>query len=278
MAGESQHIRNMAIWRDNFTTPFVAVRQRYELQHPHQAATLLTQIRSWLRQKHSRVGRPPAVCSHLRRWFTDLDRTTVIDECRAKRKPDGSSAVLMFFFQSQDDTAVSLFESLTKQLVATMIGTSTPCSPEILLALEKAYGNEVSRPEVSQVITDLVLPLCSNLPEITLVIDDVDECKQTELRLIWEGLDRILKDVHAKVLISSEDQTNLDLKGFNRIRIDQQHNKADIDTYVDQQIAGLSGPDQLFGDGDSRENIKIKLQKKADGMFVLAQSEHATTY
>jgi hypothetical protein len=151
----------------------------------------------------------------VRRWFTDLDRTTVIDECRAKRKPNGSSAVLMFFFQSQDDTAVSLFESLTKQLVATMIGTSTPCSPEILLALEKAYGNEVSRPEVSQVITDLVLPLCSHLPQITLVIDGVDECKQTELRLIWEGLDRILKHVHAKILISSEDQTNLHLKGSN---------------------------------------------------------------
>jgi hypothetical protein len=91
-------------------------------------------------------------------------------------------------------------------------------------------------------------------------------------------LDSILKDIHAKVLISSEDQTNLHLKGFDRIRIDQQYKKADIDTYVDEQIAGLSGPDQLFGDEYSRKNIKIKLQEKADGMFVIAQSEHATTY
>jgi hypothetical protein len=202
----------------------------------------------------------------------------VIDECRAKRKLDGSSAVLMFFFQSQGDTALSLFESLTKQLVATMIGTSTPYSPEILLALEKAYSNEVSRPEVSQVITSLVLPLCSHLPEITLVIDGVDECKQSELRLIWEALDRILKDDHAKVLISSEDQINLPLKRFDRIRIDQQYNKVDIDTYVEQQIAGLSGPDQLVGNEDSRKSIKNKLQEKADGMFVLPQSENAITY
>jgi len=262
----------MAIWRDSFTTPFVAFRQRHELQHSHQAATLLTQIYSWLRQKHSRVGLPPAVCLHVRKWFTDLDRTTVIDECRAKRKPDGSSAVLMFFFQSQDDTAVSLFESLTKQVVATMIGTDTLCSPGILSALEKAYGNEISRPDVSQVITDLLLPLCSHLPQITLVIDGVDECKQSELRLIWEGLDRIFKNVHAKVLISSEDQINLHLKGFDRIRIDQQYNKADIDTYVDEQIAGLSGPDQLFGDEGSREKIKIRLQEKADGMFVFGSA------
>lgn len=184
----------------------------------------------------------------------------------------------MFFFQSQDDTALSLFESLTKQLVTTMIRTSTPCSPEILLALEKAYGNEVSRPDVSQVITDLLLPLCSHFSQITLVIDGVDECKQSELRLIWEGLEKILKDVHAKVLISSEDQTNLHLRGFDRIRIDQQYNKADIDTYVEQQSAELSGLDQLFGDKASRGNIKNKLQEKADGMFVLAQSEHATTY
>lgn len=184
----------------------------------------------------------------------------------------------MFFFQSQDDAAVSLFESLTKQLVATMIGTGTLCSPEILSALEKAYTNEVSRPDISQVITDLLLPLCSHLPQITLVIDGVDECKQKELRLIWEGLDRILKDVHAKVLISSEDQIDLHLKGFDRIRIDQQYNKADIDTYVDKQIAELSGPGQLFGDEHSRKNIKNKLQEKADGMFVLAQSEHVTTY
>jgi hypothetical protein len=202
----------------------------------------------------------------------------VIDECRAKRKLDGSSAVLMFFFQSQDDTALSLFESLTKQLVATMIGTSTPYSPEILLALEKAYSNEVSRPEVLQVVTNLVLPLCSHLPEITLVIDGVDECKQSELRFIWEALDRILKDDHAKVLVSSEDQINLHLKRFDRIRIDQQYNKVDIDTYVEQQIAGLSGPDQLFGNEDSRKSIKNKLQEKADGMFVLPQSENAITY
>lgn len=150
----------MAIWRNNFTTPFVAFRQRHELQHSHQAATLLTQICSWLRQKHPRVGRPPAVCSHMCDRFANLDTTTAIDECRAKRKPNGSSAVLMFFFQSQDDTAVSLFESLTKQVVATMIGTDILCSPGILSALQKAYGNEVSRPDVSQVITDLLLPFC----------------------------------------------------------------------------------------------------------------------
>ena len=213
----------------------------------------------------------------MRGRFTNLDRTTVIDECRAKRKPNNSAAVLMFFFQSQDDTAVSLFESLTKQVLATMIGTGTLCSPEILSALKKAYGNEVSRPDVSQVITDLLLPLCSHLPQITLVIDGVDECKQSELRLIWEGLDRILEDIHARVLISSEDQIDLHLKGFDRIRIDQQYNKADIDTYVDKQIAELSGPGQLFGNENSRKNIKVKLQGKADRMFVLPQSEHVTT-
>ena len=156
-----------------------------------------------------------------------------------------------------------------------MISTTTPCSPEILLALEKAYGNGIPRPEASQVITNLVLPLCSHLPEITLVIDGFDECKQTELRLIWDGINRILKNVHAKVLISSEDQTNLHLKGFDRIRIDQQHNQADIDTYINEQISGLSGSDQLFGDENLRRNIKIKLQNKADGMLVLAQSKHA---
>lgn len=247
----------------------MAFRQRHELQHPHQGTRLLTEICSWLREKYPHVGRPLTVHSLVRRKLTELDRTTVIDECRAKQRPDGSSAVLMFFFQSQDDTALSLFESMTKQLITMLIGTSTPCSPEILSALEKAYGNEVARPVVSQVIVHLVLPLCSRLPGITLVIDGVDECKQSEVKMIWKGLDRILEEVPAKVLMSSEDQAKLDLKGFTQIRVDQQHNKADIDTYIDEHIAGASGACQIFSDEKLRQDVKTRLQKKADGMLVL---------
>jgi hypothetical protein len=92
--------------------------------------------------------------------------------------------------------------------------------------------------------------------------------------MIWKWLDKLLDQVSAKVLISSQDQTSLHLKGFDRIQIDQQHNKADIETYIDEQIAGQSGPGQIFGDESFRKTVKLKLQDTADGMFVLACFQH----
>jgi hypothetical protein len=139
---------------------------------------------------------------------------------------------------------------------------------KILSALENAYGTEISRPEISQVVTNLFLPLSSFFKEITLLVDGVDECRQSEISVIWNELDKILKKIPAKVLIGSEDQTNLHFKGFNRIRVDHHHNKVDIDTYIDEQIAGFSGPRQIFGDEFVRQDIKKQLQIKADGMFV----------
>jgi hypothetical protein len=204
------------------------------------------------------------------RKSANLFRTTAIDECFANRKPRDSSAILIFFFQPEYVTALSLFESLAKQLIAALVCVGTPCPSRILSTLEEAYGKKNSRLQISEVVLDLVLPLCSLLQKVTLVIDGVDECERPETNLIWKWLDKILTQVSAKVLISSQDQTSLDLKGFDRIQIDQQYNKADIDTYIDEQIAEKSRPGQIFGDEKLRNAVKSKLQDTADGMFVLA--------
>ena len=206
--------------------------------------------------------------------FTNFASTTAVDACLANNISRDLSVVLVFFFQSQTDTALSLFESVTKQLITALIDGGTPCSFEILSTLEKAYG-ENSRLQLSQVITDLVLPLCSLFQDVTLIIDGIDECMQSELRLIWKWLDKLLDEVSPRVLISSEDQTGLHFDGFDRIRVDWEHNKADIEAYIDVQIAGHSGPGQIFGDEALRTDVKVELQKKADGMFVSTQSRES---
>lgn len=211
----------------------------------------------------------------LRRGYANYFRTTAIDECFANRESGDSSAVLFFFFQAEYVKALSLFESLTKQLIAALVCIGTPCPSRILSTLEGAYGKKNLRLQISEVVLELVLPLCSLLQNVTLVIDGVDKCERSETRLIWKWLDKILEQVPAKVLISSQDQTSLHLKGFERIRIDQQHNKADIETYIDEQIAGQSGPGQIFGDESFRKAVKQKLQDAADGMFVAAYLVHA---
>lgn len=111
-------------------------------------------------------------------------------------------------------------------------------------------------------------PCAEFFEEVNIIVDGIDECKQSESSVIWQELDSILKRVPAKVLIGSEDQTDLHLKGFKRIRVDQRHNKADIDTYIDQQIGKLSGHRQLLSEEKLRKDIKTRLQTKADGMFV----------
>lgn len=176
----------------------------------------------------------------------------------------------MFFFQGQEHTALSFFESLTKQLIDALAGAGTPCSPEILSNLEEAYGRDVARPDIEQVVYDLVIPLCSSFQEITLVIDGVDECKTTEGSLVWQWLDKILEKVFVKLLVTSEGWAKIPLpsEGFSRIRVDQ-HNNADIDAYIQEQIYSRSGPGQIFSDENLQAEVRLDLQQKADGMCVL---------
>jgi hypothetical protein len=175
----------------------------------------------------------------------------------------------MFFFQSQEDTALLFFESLTKQLVAALMDAGTPCSPEVLSNLEEAYGREVSRPDIAQVVYDLVIPLYSSLQKVTLVIDGIDECKTAESNLVWQWLDKILKEVFVKLLITSEGWAKIPLPNaeFHRIRVDQ-NNKADIDAYIHEQISSRSGIGQILGDEKLQAEVRADLKEKADGMFV----------
>lgn len=206
-------------------------------------------------------------------------RTTVVDECLAKRKPGDSSAVLMFFFQGHQHTALLFFESLTKQLIDALVGAGIPCSTEVLSSLESAYGREVARPGIEQVVYDLVAPLCSLLQNSTLVIDGIEECKTTERNLVWQWLDKFLGKVSVKLVITSEGWTKISLpnKDFLQIRVDQ-HNKADIDTYIHEQITSRSGPGQIFGDEQLRADARLDLQQKADGMYVLPWLQGLKTF
>jgi hypothetical protein len=259
----------------------MAFRQRQGTRPPYGGVDMLTRPCSWLREEHSRVSQTMHGSLHVRACgrFADYPRTTVIDECLAKRKPVDSSVVLMFFFQGQEDTALSFFESLTKQVLAALVGAGTPCSPEVLSNLEEAYGGEISRPDIAQVVYDLVVPLCSSFRAVTLVIDGIDECKTAESNLVWQWLDKMMKEVSVKLLITSEDWAKIFLPNekFHRIRVDQ-HNKPDIDAYIDEQISSRSRSGQIFGDEKLQAEVRADLQEKADGMFVSPSSSRASVF
>jgi hypothetical protein len=175
----------------------------------------------------------------------------------------------MFFFQGQEDTALLFFESLTKQLIATLLAAGTSCSSEVILALEEAYNREVSKPDIAQVVYDFVIPLSSSLEGVTLIIDGIDECKTAEADLVRQWLDRLLEKVPVKLMITSEDWAKISLPNKNvlRIRVDQ-HNKADIDAYIHAQISSRSEPGQIFEDEKLQAVVQQTLQQKADGMCV----------
>jgi N-acetylglutamate synthase/N-acetylornithine aminotransferase len=49
-------------------------------------------------------------------------------------------------------------------------------------------------------------------------------------------------------MIASENQTELHLNGFNRIRVDRHHSTTDMNTYIDQQIAASKSKHATAGD------------------------------
>lgn len=212
---------------------------------------------------------------NVRKESADALRTMVVDQCLTTPEPGGSSIVLVFFFTREAKTALALFESFTKQLVAALVHTNVYC-PYVRSCLNSSFGKDIRRPDISQTVNDLVIPLCGLFQGRVVLLDGIDICDLAGSDLIWWWLKKILEKVAAKALISSHDHSDVSSHlGFDescRVRIDQQLNDGAIGVYIDEQIAQRSGPCHALHDKKMHPLVKDELQRRANGMFVTVSS------
>lgn len=155
-----------------------------------------------------------------------------------------------------------------KQLLAALINVGKPCPRGTCEQIEEDFGASNRQPEINELVADILIPLLATFPEVIMIIDGVDCCEPAEQGILWRYLQKIFDLRRVRLVISSQDDTNVDghLPGFRRVPIDSNLNKEDIDIYIDTQLALKSGHDQLFFDSALRGRVKKEIQKRAQGM------------
>lgn len=197
-------------------------------------------------------------------------RTTVVDECLKAYPSEQSTAILAYFYQDSDANASSLFCSLLKQTLTAYIRMGKPCPNAMRDEVEAAFGAANRKPEAEELVIQILLPLLEQLQHIILIIDGIDACDQREKAMVCACLRRILRRVDVRMVISSEQETNVpgnlsDFK-FETLAIDQGLNSEDINLYIDDQIKSHLGRSDLFENLELQTEIKKTLKTRAGGM------------
>jgi len=195
-------------------------------------------------------------------------RTTIVEECLASNQRKKPSVVLIYFLGHPDRSVMAMFRSLIKQLIAALIAQSRPIEADIRDSLEDAFGEDNRRPEIDQVVNEILRPLLKSFDDVTVLLDGIDECEQHEQNLMWMWLKLILTTASLRLLISCQDDVDVGLQfqGIDRIRMDLNLNGDDINIYIEEQIAQHSQPGQLMEDKDFRLVVKDILKSTAKGM------------
>jgi hypothetical protein len=204
--------------------------------------------------------------------YAEHYRTTVIDECIRCFPRNKECVVLFYFYQPTDPTAKAFFNSLLKQILASLIEMSIPCPAAVQDEIDRAFGLDNRQPDVGGLVANILLPLMSKFKEVVVALDGPDICEPREQREIWTQLQFITEssdaDFRVRIVVASQDQSNASvyLPNTNRLRMDTGSNVDDIETLIDHHIASRSGRGHLLNDGPLRASVQNFLKENANGM------------
>ena len=121
---------------------------------------------------------------------------------------------------------------------------------------------------IVQVVDEILVPLPQSFEDVTVLLDGIDQCEQSERGLLWTWLEKVLDDVPLRLLISCQDDVQMAAKlcCTNRIRIDLDLNNSDIDIYLEEQIRRHSQPGHLMDDARLCQVVAGILKSTAKGI------------
>ena len=156
-------------------------------------------------------------------------------------------------------------------MIQALIDSDRECPETILKNLETCFGKRNRMPELEELIDDILVPLMSIFTLQILCVDGIEHCSYEEQQKLWNGLRRISRTKHFKLLVACEDETKIpefSTSPILRIRLDHGPVSKDIEAFVEARLFELSGPDQLFYSEELRERVKSELLTRSEGMQV----------
>lgn len=180
------------------------------------------------------------------------------------------------FFYSQSNKnrlgAEHLFRSFIKQMIGFLDAAGLSCPREIVSSTKRLFVPLRHLPNFEEIIEQVFMPLSQFLsdlfPHTTYIVDGLDECELPEVHRTLRVIRKMSSLPGRKVLISGRE--SLDVKSFIQdlvtTTISGVETKKDIRQFIDWKLAEKLQERRLTEEEKVLQNIKDKLNDKADQM------------
>ncbi|EXV03146.1 ankyrin repeat protein [Metarhizium robertsii] len=205
--------------------------------------------------------------------------TTTVVSHLIEASQKGGDFVAHFFYNHSSKfrlKAIHLFESYIKQILGFLEKTGHVCPQELVCAVKRFYGPNRCHPSFAEIIERIFIPLGDFLtqltPSSTYIVDGLDECESCERRLVLGTFRNMVQQRDAqRVFISGREDlyvTNF-IEDSTTLRISNKDNKDDIREFIEWKVEAKLRERQLTENEYVLQDIKRKLNEKADLIRVL---------
>ncbi|GAM42216.1 hypothetical protein TCE0_043f15975 [Talaromyces pinophilus] len=169
------------------------------------------------------------------------------------------------FRQQHEQKSADLVVSLLKQLAQ-----EQPSVPEAVRNLYNLHKAKQTRPSPDE-IRNILHHIAVTYSRIFIIVDALDECQ-----LSYEGREVFLREIfhlQAKaginIFATSRYIQDIEAKFDQSIRLEIRASDTDVERYLDQKLQDF--PSWILKDSSLQTEIKSKIARAVDGMFLLAQ-------
>ncbi|KAL2825893.1 nucleoside phosphorylase domain-containing protein [Aspergillus pseudoustus] len=188
-------------------------------------------------------------------------------------RPDSDVFVAHYFYSYSDRTglsAKSLLESFSKQILGYLTCIDRPYPKDMLKRIKALYTSSSLPATLGEVVEDIFLPCCRAVPDAIYIIDGLDECEKSEIVHVFGVIRKMIYENNSRVLISARDGIDVvqAVPLAVTISIADQGDDNDICRFINWKIGEKSQDRPLTEDAALLQDVKAKLLRKADYMFL----------
>ena len=261
--------RDIAQWLapSNYEASYFSddLRSACESRHPGTCTWILDrpEFKAW-------TNADPNIAATRMLWLTGIPgagktvlSSYVINRCSEISCKKPSASELYFFFKMTDSDKNSVL-AVTRSLVYQLYSLFPTMLASDIISLRDGSGKDNALSD--QRLWDLFVKHAKGMPDLTIVLDALDECDGVDVLL--RRLKLLLQVSRGKVFVVSrkEEEIALELENFPQIFIGHESNKADIHSYVTTSIEKIP----RFRGKSIQQRMISGLSSGHGGMFLWA--------
>ena len=199
-------------------------------------------------------------------------RSTAIEHMIQTSQTTGHLVAHFFYSHSNKSRlkAAHLFTSYIKQILGYLDMNKKQFPLRIISYVKRFYGPKRYYPKFEEIIDEIFVPLSKLLPSAIYVVDGLDECESEDVREVLKTFQKMMSQPGTRVFISGRealDVTN-SIPGSIAVVISDENNREDICKFIEWRVEEKMRERQLTEKKSLLQDIKRRLNEKADRMSV----------